>query len=182
MDGSVGDLGNLLGAETLPWTTDAVLDEVSDELRADEIDEGISNITVVGEVNAKVSEVVVSLGRVIQHLLQGNRIHHVREITEHDSGAHVLSQLDLAGDDILWLVGRVVATAVMERCGTIRLLHVAVWLTGMLRFEADRLSVLRSVAVRAEVLDCLRADRLITVPGCAPGGRLLDAAGHWKDS
>jgi hypothetical protein len=62
LNGGIGDLALLERAVHVPFLVHTTLDEVGNELRTNEVDEGVFNVEVVGKVNAQVPKVVVTLG------------------------------------------------------------------------------------------------------------------------
>lgn len=61
----VGHLTLLQGTVHVPFLSNTTLNEVCDELGTNEVDEGVSNIEVVREINAEVGEVVMTLQSVV---------------------------------------------------------------------------------------------------------------------
>lgn len=66
LDSSVGNLTLLEGTVHVPLLTNTTLDEVGNEFRTDKVDEGVTDIEVVGEINAKVREVVMTLRCIVE--------------------------------------------------------------------------------------------------------------------
>jgi hypothetical protein len=104
LDGGIGDLALLQGTVHVPFLAHTTLDEVGDEFRANEVDKGISNVEVVGEIDAQVREVVVTLGGSVEEELQVFEVNTVGNVAQHDSCADVDTSLNLLQIDSLWLV------------------------------------------------------------------------------
>lgn len=104
LDGGIRDLALLERTVHVPILTNTTLNEVGDKLRADEVDEGVSDIEVIGEVDTKVREVVMALRSIIEEQLQVLKVDTVGDVAQHDSSANIDTGLNLVDADCLRLV------------------------------------------------------------------------------
>jgi hypothetical protein len=104
LDSGVQDLALLEKTVHVPLLSNATLDQVDDELRAYEIDKGVTNVKLVRKVDAKVRKVVVTLRSLIQERLQVLEINAVTDVAQHDGGANIDTGLNLVEADSLRLI------------------------------------------------------------------------------
>jgi hypothetical protein len=104
LNSGIGNLTLLQRAVHVPFLANATLNEVGDELRADEVHEGVSNVEVVAEVDTEVREVVMTLGGSVEEQLQVLEVNTVRDVAQHDGGTDIDAGLDLHQVDGLGLV------------------------------------------------------------------------------
>ena len=103
LDGGVRDLAGLLGAVHAPWLADTLFDKADNVLRLGEVDKGIADVAVVGEVDTEVREVVQATTGHVQPALEVLGVKLVGNVADHDGGAAVLAGHDAAGTDMLGL-------------------------------------------------------------------------------
>lgn len=70
LDCSIGDFSNLLAIETVPRMASTSVGKVDDVERILEVDEGVTNVTVISEVDAQVHEVVLGKASFINNILK----------------------------------------------------------------------------------------------------------------
>merc|ERR1711939_159491 len=84
LNSRIGDLSNLVRVEAIPTFSSPSKDKWDDRRRIDEVDESIADIAVVGEVNAKIHEVISPKAGLIDNLLQHGLINTVWNVAQHD--------------------------------------------------------------------------------------------------
>ena len=102
LDGSIGHLSDLVTIEPIPAEPGARLDEVDDVVRVLEVDEGVSDVAIVGKVDAKVHEVVLPSTGLVHNLLQHLLVDLVWDVAKHDRSSDIESMTDaLHIDDVV---------------------------------------------------------------------------------
>lgn len=84
LNGGIGDLGNLVAAESVPFCAAAGLSEFHDIQRIGEVDESITNVAAVRKVNAKVHEIVATEATPIDNFLQLGLCDLVGDVPQHN--------------------------------------------------------------------------------------------------
>lgn len=103
LNGGVRNLEDLLRLVTSPSLADTSMEEGDDQLWADEVDKGIADVAVVGEVGTQVGEVEVATAGTVKHLLETLRVEAIGNVADHQGSADVLTILDLLNVDALRL-------------------------------------------------------------------------------
>lgn len=97
----VGDLGNLVALEAVPPLIATRVDKVDDVQGINEVDEGVTNIAVVGEIDPQVHEVVLAPARLIDDALQHGLVHLVWNVSQHDGGTDISTLSDFVDIDMV---------------------------------------------------------------------------------
>jgi hypothetical protein len=104
LDGGIGDLALLQGTVHVPFLAHTTLDEVSNEFGTNEVHEGVSNVEVVGKVNAQIRKVVMTFGGSVEVEFEVLEVDTVGDVAQHDGRADIDSSLNLLQIDSLRLV------------------------------------------------------------------------------
>ena len=70
LNGSIGYFSYLVAIEADPATTCSGIHEVNNVVWIFEINEGVANIAIVGEVDAKIHEVILATARLIHNIFK----------------------------------------------------------------------------------------------------------------
>lgn len=89
LNGSVGNLSNLVRAIVVPLLTSTMLDKTDDVCGVLEVDESVADVAVVGEVDAKIHEIEFAKGALVEVGLQLCLINTVGDVAKHDSSANI---------------------------------------------------------------------------------------------
>lgn len=99
----VGDLSNLFRLEDVPFSTSSHLSEGDNGHGIDEVDECVADVAVVGKVDSKVHEVVLTTRGLVEVVFQACLIDTVGNVSQHESGSNILTRSDLVEiDDVVW--------------------------------------------------------------------------------
>lgn len=90
LDSPVGDLADLLRVESFPSLVIQVLVEGHDVNGIDEVDEGISNVAAIVQIEGQVEEVIAPLVLAVDALEEHLLSVLVRDVADHDRRARVL--------------------------------------------------------------------------------------------
>ena len=116
LNGRIADLCNLVGVVHIPLLASERIVEGQDIGWSLEVDECITDVALVVEVNAQIEEVILSAGHLVKHALEIERLKLVRDVAQHDGSTNIQVAQDLLRDNLV--VGAIVGqtmTTNMER-------------------------------------------------------------------
>lgn len=93
LDSGIGDLTNLFRVEMMPSLAMKLQVKALQMLLVTEIDESITNIAFVSEINRQIQEIVLSIVRLIKRVTQHLLSILVRDVLDHQASSIVYSQL-----------------------------------------------------------------------------------------
>lgn len=106
LNGGIRYLGDLVALEAVPALVASGVDEVDNIQGVDEIDESIANVTVIGEIDSEIHEIVLAPARLINYILQHGLVDLVWDVSKHDSGADVSTLTNLVDVDVVMVGSR----------------------------------------------------------------------------
>lgn len=101
LDGGIGDLGDLVALEAVPTLVASRVDKVNNIQRINEVDERVTNVAVVCEINTQVHEVILSPAGIVDDVLQHSLVHLVWNVSQHDGSTNVCAFSDLVDVDVV---------------------------------------------------------------------------------
>lgn len=106
LDSSIGNLGALVAAEVVPFLVGTCLDKRNNIQWVDEVDESVSNVAIIAEVDAEVHEIIVTEASLIDVLLQLGLSDLVRNVAEHDGRTDINTTGNILTINVIVVTGQ----------------------------------------------------------------------------
>lgn len=101
LNGRVRDFSDLVALEAVPPLIASGIDEVNDIQRIDKVDESISNVAVVREVDSQIHEIILAPARFIHYVLQHGLVNLIWDIPKHNCSTNIGAFSDFIDVDVI---------------------------------------------------------------------------------